>query len=58
MYAIRSYYDKGESEYPANAAALDELLAAAEVGDHDRASAAAARIESLKKACHKRNNFV
>jgi len=51
--AMLTFPDKGESEYPANAAALDELLAAAEAGDHDRASAAAARIESLKKACHK-----
>lgn len=51
--AMLGFPDKGEPEYPANAAALDELLAANAAGDHDRASAAAAEIERLKKACHK-----
>ena len=51
--AMLGFPDKGEPEYPANAAALDELLAAAQAGDHDRASAAAAEIERLKKACQK-----
>ncbi len=51
--AMLTYPDKGAPEYPANAAALAELLAAVAAGDHDRASAAAAEIERLKKSCHK-----
>lgn len=51
--AMLAFPGKGDPEYPANAEALKAFLVAAEAGDHDRASAAAAEIERLKKACHK-----
>lgn len=51
--AMLAFPGKGDPEYAANAEALKAFLAAAEAGDHDTASAVAAEIERLKKACHK-----